>query len=96
MNGIEFFPQKLRELRGKRRRNEVAEAIGISGAALTYYETGQRTPDAKMLYKICSYYGISADYLIGLETKAAEYEDMKNKYYALRERLKAIKKVLEE
>lgn len=62
----DLLSQRLRELRGKRTIQEIAEKVGISRVALGYYESNQRTPDAKMIYKLAKYYGVSADYLIGM------------------------------
>ena len=50
----------LREENGKKRQ-EVADALGISRASLEYYDKGKR----KVLGKFADYYGVSADYLIG-------------------------------
>lgn len=49
--------QRLRELRGDRPRDEVAEALGISVSALTMYETGQRVPRDQIKVKIAEFYG---------------------------------------
>ena len=54
----------LRAEKGKKRQ-EVADALGISRASLEYYEKGQRKPDYEVLARLANYYGVSADYLIG-------------------------------
>ena len=46
---------------------EVADAIGISRAALSYYEKGERSADIETLYKLAAFYDISVDYLFGLK-----------------------------
>ena len=65
------FAVKLRELRLERgwTQAEVARAIGLSKNALTNYETGIREPSLEKLKDICVLFGVSADYLIGLEDK---------------------------
>ena len=60
-----IFSDRLKKLRGDKSLQEVADAIGISRVSLGYYETGKRTPDIDVLYKIAAYYEVSADYLIG-------------------------------
>ena len=54
----------LREETGKKRQ-ETADALGISRASLEYYEKGKRKPDIEILAKFADYYGVSADYLLG-------------------------------
>lgn len=63
---IDTFSDRLKELRGERTLQEVADAIGMTRVAMGYYEKGERKPDVEMLYKIADYYQVSADYLIGL------------------------------
>lgn len=54
-------------------QQEVADAIGISRAALSYYEKGERSVDIETLYKLSSFYEVSIDYLFGLKnTKEPE------------------------
>lgn len=51
------FGEKLIKLRGKRSRNEVKNALGISLSALTMYENEERVPRDKIKLKIAKYYG---------------------------------------
>ena len=48
---------RLRRLRGKRTLDEVADALGVTRQAISYYESGQRTPKDKMKIVIAKYYG---------------------------------------
>ena len=48
---------KLKELRGERRINKVAEDLGISPSALSMYENGERIPRDVIKIKIADYYG---------------------------------------
>ena len=63
---IDKFSERLRELRGKKTLQEVANGVGITRVAMGYYEKGERKPDVEILFKIADYYKVSADYLIGL------------------------------
>lgn len=47
------------QLRGEKRREEVAAAIRISVSALTMYELGQRNPRDDVKISLASYYGVS-------------------------------------
>lgn len=48
---------KLRELRGKRQREEVAVAIGVTAQAIANYEAGVRIPSDDIKVKLADYYG---------------------------------------
>ena len=49
--------EKLKEARGDKPREAVAEALGISLSALAMYERGERIPRDEIKIKIASYYG---------------------------------------
>lgn len=56
-------------------QQDVATAIGISRAALSYYEKGERSVDIETLYKLAAFYNISIDYLFGLkDSPSPEYD----------------------
>ena len=54
----------LRQERGVSQR-QVARELGISQALLSHYENGVREPGLAFVRKVCSYYHVSADYLLG-------------------------------
>lgn len=56
----------LREIRKKRGFSQlkVAMDLSISREALSYYESGKRSPDIKMLLRLSEYFDVSIDYLI--------------------------------
>ena len=57
----------LKEIRKKKKYSQlkVAMDLSISREALSYYETGKRSPDVEMLVKLSRYFNVSVDYLIG-------------------------------
>ena len=63
--------KRLLELRKNHKYNQdfVANQIGISRAALSYYEKGERSIDIEILYKLAEFYEISIDYLFGISGK---------------------------
>lgn len=89
------FSERLKGLRGKRTLQEVVDSVGISRTALIYYEKGQRSPDAKMLYKLCKYYGVSSDYLLGIENNLSDYERLKRENESLKKKIAQIKQIVE-
>ena len=54
----------LRKEQGISQR-KVAAALGISQALLSHYENGIREPGLGFVIKVCDYYHVSADYLLG-------------------------------
>lgn len=84
------FGSRLKELRIERNssQKEVADDIGISITAISQYESDSRFPNEEMLKRLCLYYKISSDYLLGLtETKHAPLskEEIKEKMISSKE-----------
>jgi len=49
--------KRLRELRGARSQQEVADATGVSKMAISGYEAGKRIPKDGMKIALANYYG---------------------------------------
>ena len=62
------LPESLRKLLDQTRhtRQEIAEYLGISRQAVSYYCDGSTAPDWETLAALAVYFGVSADFLIGL------------------------------
>lgn len=58
---------KLRQLRQEKglTLKNVAEQLGINLMTYAHYEHGDREPSIEMLKRLCDFYDVSADYLIG-------------------------------
>ena len=54
----------LRQEKGLSQR-KAAAALGISQALLSHYENGIREPGLPFVVKVCDFYHVSADYLLG-------------------------------
>lgn len=48
--------KRLTKLRGDRSQSEVAEAVGITQAALSMYERGERTPRDDVKIRLANYF----------------------------------------
>lgn len=61
------FAQRLKEIRTERglRQKDVAAAIGVTLQAICNYEAGTRDPSLDILCKLCDFFEVSADYLLG-------------------------------
>jgi transcriptional regulator with XRE-family HTH domain len=55
--------EKLMKLRGKKRPEEVAEAIGVSLSSYIKYERGERNPSDSVKIRIANYYGLTVGYI---------------------------------
>lgn len=64
---VEQFSEIISELRKSRglSQRKAAGDLEISQALLSHYENGLREPKFEFVIKICEYYGVSADYLLG-------------------------------
>lgn len=59
-------PQRLRELRGGRTQQQMAEQMGVSQGSYAQWETGRRHERLKHFADMCRKLNISADWLLGL------------------------------
>lgn len=69
---------RIRYLRTKQGLSQQALAydIGVSAAALSTYEIGERTPSLATVNALASYFHVSTDYLLGLpQTKDLTVEE---------------------
>ncbi len=75
---MEIFAKRIAELRKDKglSQSQLSKEIGISQAAIAFWEAGERIPGALALITISKYFKVSADYLLGLEdeTGAKVYE----------------------
>ena len=70
--------KRLRESRGLTRL-ELAERTGVTNAAIGYYETGKREPQASSLVALASALGASVDELLGYSvSRMDEYKRYKD------------------
>ena len=69
----------LRQEKGLSQR-KAAAALGISQALLSHYENGIREPGLAFVTKVCNFYHVSADYMLGRTASRdgamIEYDDL--------------------
>ena len=63
----------LRRERGLTQRAAAAE-LQISQALLSHYENGAREPGLAFVCRVCEYYGVTADYLLGRSESRSRLE----------------------
>lgn len=63
-----IFPQRLKALMDETKTTQKAlgAAIGMRPQTVSLYMNGQSSPDINCLYRIASYFNVSADWLIGM------------------------------
>jgi len=59
---------RLKTLRGSKRLTQVqlAEKLGVGKGSISRYEQSAMYPSVDVLIKLCNYFDVSADYLLGL------------------------------
>lgn len=59
--------ERLKDLRTERglSQKEVSISIGLTRNALGNYEAGIREPSIDVIIRLCDYFDVSADYLLG-------------------------------
>lgn len=66
---MENFGERLKELRKEKKltQKELAKNLDSAQSAIFYWESNKQEPTISALKKICLFFGVSADYLLGLE-----------------------------
>lgn len=62
------YAQKIRDLRTDhdKSQTEIAVILGTTKNQVGKYERGEQEMPIKHLITLCNYYGVSADYILGL------------------------------
>lgn len=65
---MKIFCERLKELKTEKglSAKKLANQIGVSDSIIIKWEKGQRTPTIDNLYNLAVFFGVSADFLIGL------------------------------
>ena len=66
---MDKFTERLKELRIEKgfTFEQLAKKTGLSKSALNYWENGERIPNAQAVIVLAKFFGVTADYLLGLE-----------------------------
>lgn len=74
----EAFPSRLRSLMEEsgKTQQDLANCLEKTRQAVSYYLDGQTSPDWKNIKKISEYFGVSADYLLGLTDVKSQNQDI--------------------
>lgn len=86
--------KRLKELRKSNglTQAKLGEVLGVTKASICCYEKGTRTPTIENLIDLMSFFGVSADYLIGSDT-TVNIKETKKKAFMTKEEVKFIELV---
>jgi len=102
------FSERLKELRTKKgySQHKLAKESGVPQTSINFYESDKRQPTVDVLIKLCKYFNVSSDYLIGLvdepfgdispelKKRLTKLETLESENYSLKEKIqKAIKEL---
>lgn len=65
------YPERMRALREDNdlTQTDIAKMLGIAQTTYSQYELYKRPMPIEYLVALCKYYGVSADYMLGLTDK---------------------------
>ena len=68
---MEKYIKRMRDLRedNDKTQQEIADILGTSQTMYARYERGANELPIRHLITLCKYYGVSADYILGLDDK---------------------------
>ena len=86
------FSHTMAELRRARNLSQrrVAGDLGISQALLSHYENGAREPGLDFVCRACRYFGVSADYILGLADKPGGSPEQNEAFASVVSELRAL------
>ena len=63
-----YFGNKIKALRSEQgiTQQQLAKKLGLVRATVSAYEQGIKYPSIDVLIKLCSFFNVSSDYLLGL------------------------------
>ena len=78
MSYMEQVGEKIRELREETStpQQKIADLLGVTRQSLSLYEKGERTINVEALGKLAEFFGVSADYLLGLSDVRSTEQDI--------------------
>lgn len=66
---MEKFAERLKELRIEMNlsQTQLAKSTGLIHTAIVYWENNQRIPNANAIIVLAKFFGVTTDFLLGLE-----------------------------
>ncbi len=92
---MNIFIERLRTLIGDKKAVEIANEIDISPSTLSLYLSGKRVPHLEVIVKLCNYFHVSSDYLLGLTDEPNAKGEVPMDYEELKEIAEKYRKTME-
>lgn len=73
------FGERLKELRTQANltQKQLADRIGVTKSAISYYELLERSPSPEVLIRLAAIFHVSTDYLLGVKrTQTIDVSDL--------------------
>ena len=66
-----MFPEQLADLRKRQyiTQTELAARLGVARNTVSRWESGSTSPSPQMMVELVRFFGVSADYLLGLDDR---------------------------
>ena len=63
-----IMAERIKALRQEKNlgQNALAKAIMVSNASISYWETCKQDPSAEAIFKLATFFKVSADYILGI------------------------------
>lgn len=81
MKDINLFVKRLSELIAEsgKTQNTISEELGVTKQRLSKWKTGYSEPSLDDIIAIAYYFGVSSDYLLGMEDEYGTKTDLRKK-----------------
>lgn len=62
------FSERLKLVRENHNMSQrkLSDELGMGSTVVYFYESGKKVPSIEVLHKLCEYFNVSSDYLLGL------------------------------
>lgn len=79
---MDIFEKRLKELRTYKgiTQKELAKIIATTDDSVFSWEKGRSQPSIEVIRKLCNYFEVSADYLLGLEDESGAKTYINNSF----------------
>ena len=66
---MNIFPSRLKELRNSKglTQKQLAKELNVTDDSIFSWEKGRSQPSIENLIMLCKFFGVTSDYLLGLE-----------------------------
>ena len=80
---MEYFGFKLKSLRLEKHltQKQLGSKLGVNKATISAYEKGSTYPSIDIMIKLCEYFDVSVDYMVGLKEQFSNMKSLSDEQY---------------